>query len=390
MTVAVLTENLRAATVQAMRGVAKRSTLPVCQNILLQTNGALLELTGTDLEKAVTVTVGAQVDGELGVTLPGKLFADFVKKLPDGKLLIEQVDPAEVRFTYNGSVVSMRGTDVGEFPPIPKVDGDPFSCDAQEFKAAVQRVLFAVATDDSRPVLGGMKFDVTPGGLTLAGADGFRLAVDTLKVEGAHEGCELLKAGLIVPGATLSALVALIGKQTGPVVCQKSEAKPQATFHFGRVHVTTQLVDGTFPDYPKLIPAGGGIRMAFEVGAMKAACDSAAAYAREDSGIVRLQAQDGAVKVTALAEEMSSYSETVPALVDGPVQDARIAFNATYLGDLWQAMPKGVAVLDMTTPSGPGLFWFAERPQYRYVLMPMFVQWDDVKPQAAAAQAAGG
>jgi DNA polymerase-3 subunit beta len=377
MKVATLTEYLKAALTAADRARARRHTLPVSENFWLRSDGARLAVTGTDLEQAITVWVGAQVEGEgFNLTLPGTLLRDLVRKLPKGKVTLEQTGRAACQITAGSVSTVLNGTAGEEFPPVPKIKGaEPFHVNAADFRAALRRVRPAVASEDSRPVLTGVLLDcVEAGTVTMCAADGFRLAVDqvplTPAMPGPRDSAQDVK--FILPGRTVDTLLALLSRFDGKVAVTLSEAKTQARFSFDDVEVVTQLIPGTFPDYRKLIPEPTGTAVAFERDEFKDAVAAVAPYAREGSGIVRLTTPSEGLTVSARAEEMGTFETVVPALAEG---EAKIAFNWKFLDELAAVLPEGPVVLRVTNPSSPGLFWSPGAPAYQQVIMPMFVQW---------------
>ena len=184
MQVTCLRENLSRGLATVGRAVATRATLPVTQNVLLKGDNGRLKLIATNTEISISTWIGAQIEGEGTVTVPARMLTDFVNSLPGETVKIEfQNDPIGVPVTcdkFNGTI---NGIASEEFPPIPTVEGgSTVSIPADTFRGALERVVFAAATDDSRPVLTGVKVELSGDSFTLAAADGFRLAVETGKM----------------------------------------------------------------------------------------------------------------------------------------------------------------------------------------------------------------
>jgi len=151
----------------------------VTQNVLMEGDNGQLKLTATNTEISISTWIGAQIEGEGAVTVPARMLTDFVNSLPGQTVQIDfQTDPVGVVVTCDKFTATINGISAEEFPPIPTVEGGAsVSIPADSFRGALERVVFAAATDDSRPVLTGVKVELAEDTFTLAAADGFRLAV---------------------------------------------------------------------------------------------------------------------------------------------------------------------------------------------------------------------
>ncbi len=377
MWVTCLQENLSKGLATVSRAVAARATLPVTQNVLLQTDGSRLKLTATNLEIAISTWIGAQVESEGSLTLPARMLTDFVNSLPADKVELELLkDRKGIKMKCRNFSATFQGTDAEEFPPIPAVTGgETVKIPGEQLRGALQRVVFAAASDDSRPVLTGVKIDLAGSDISLASADGFRLAVEkgTLKSPAKQE------IGVIVPSRTMLEVYRLLGDQSSEVEFSISGSKSQARFRLDNIDVVTQLVQGTFPDYEKLIPTSHATRIKLDLQGFQQATRAAAIFARDGSGIIRVIATPGEkgargnVKVFARADEMGDNESMLEADVVGDI--SKVAFNARFLNDVLGVMQGDDVYLETTTPSSPGVFKSDKHAGYTHVVMPMFVQW---------------
>ena len=377
MWITCLQENMSRGLGVVGRAVATRATLPVTQNVLLTTDQSRLKLTATNLEIAISTWIGAQIDHEGSVTIPARLLTEFVNQLPDDKIEIDLVDsPKGVALECARFKASINGTDAEEFPPIPTVEGGTTVVVAADvLKGAIERVAFAAATEDSRPVLTGINVEIAGNKLTLAAADGFRLGVETVElVTGVEEDM-----GFIVPAKTMQEVQRLIGDRADDIMITVTEPASQVLFKFGDIEIVSQLVQGAFPDYEKLIPASAGTTATVKLQDFLQATRAAAIFARDGSGIVKLivsPGQDGApgkITVASRAEELGDNEGEFDATIDG--DEAKVAFDSRYLLDVLGVLGSGTVTLETTTPSSPGVIRATDRSGYTHVVMPMFVQW---------------
>ena len=377
MQVTCLRENLSRGLANVSRAVASRATLPVTQNVLLEGDNGQLKLTATNTEISISTWIGAQIEDEGSITVPARMLTDFVNSLPGETVTIDfQPESAGVKVSsgkFNGDI---SGIPAEEFPPIPEVSGGvSVAIPADAFKGALERVVFAAATDDSRPVLTGVKIELKEKSFIVAAADGFRLAVETGELTEAIDG----EIGIIVPAKTLAEVERLLGDGSSTISLSTDSNDRSAKFRLDSSEIVTSLVQGTFPDYEKLIPTSWSTRASIDLSQMSQATRAASIFARDGSGIIRIMINPGeadaagAVKVIARAEEVGANENEVEASVEG--DETKIAFNSKFLSDVLNVIEGDDVKLETTTPSSPGVFRSPKHENYTHVVMPMFVQW---------------
>jgi DNA polymerase-3 subunit beta len=376
MKVTCLQENLARGLGIVGRAVAVRSTLPVTSNVLIATDHGRIKLAATNLDIALSCWIGGQIEDEGAITVPARLLTDFVNSLPQEKIELTLAPRAkQVRLVCARNEATIGGIDAEDFPPIPSVEGDTIELDAKVMREAIAQVVFSAATDDSRPVLTGVDIVVEGDQLTLAAADGFRLSVRSLKLKKKvgerHE--------VIVPAKALSELSRLLQDQDDPIQMTFDAAKTKVLFRLKDVELVAQLIQGTFPDYSRLIPKEWGSRAIVEVRDFLQETKIASIFARDGSGIVRImfQASDngtpGQMTIAARADEIGDNTGVLDAAVEG--EASKIAFNGRYLQDVLQVLDGGRVALETTGPSQPGVIRPVDNDSYVHVVMPMFVQW---------------
>ncbi|MBI4496678.1 MAG: DNA polymerase III subunit beta [Chloroflexi bacterium] len=377
MKLSCLQENLARGLAVVGRAVASRTTLPITNNVLLATDQARLKLVATNLEIAITCWIGAKVEQDGAMTVPARLVTEFVNSLPNDRMDLQVVPPGRnVQITCARFSARIAGVDAEEFPPIPSVgEGATAQVDPQALHTAISRVVFAAATDETRPVLTGVHADFNGETLTLAAADGFRLAIQRVSlIEPAPAHTEV-----IIPARALSELNRLLGEQEEPVLVTVSPNRSHVQFHLKNVELVSQLIQGTFPNYSQLVPKTYASRVVLDVAEFLRATRTAAVFARDGSGIVRLQITPGEdltpgkITIEARSEEIGDNTGEIDGVVEG--EPAKIAFNGRYLQDALGALSGGKVALETTSPSSPGVLRPIGSDDYTHVVMPMFVQW---------------
>ena len=378
MKLSCLQENLSRGLSIVGRAVAGRSTLPITQNVLLETDRSMLKLSATNLEIAITTWIGSMIEEEGAFTVPARLLTEFVNSLPSDRIDLEMEEGGGVlRFVCGRAEARIHGADANDFPPIPQVEeGVAARIGAQDFKLAISRVAFAAATEESRPVLTGVEAKLSGDRFTLAAADGFRLAVQ----HGALAEPVESDIGVIVPARTLNELSRLLGDQNDTVDIMMVPARSQVMFKIGGVEVVSQLVQGAFPNYDQLIPQKYDSRSVFDLQKLLRATRSAAIFARDGSNIIRLQMTPGEedapgkAVISARSEEVGeNQGEVDTEAIEGG--ESKIAFNSRYLQEVLAVLERGQVALETTTSSSPGVFKPIGSDDYVHVVMPMFVQW---------------
>lgn len=384
MNVSCLKENLRRGLAAVGRAVASRSPLPVLTNILVSTDEGRLKLVATDLEIGITTWIGAKVKEEGAITLPARLFTDIVGNLPNDTVsLTLDARTQSVRLECSRYTTNIKGMAADDFPSIPTVgDHTPtLVLPAGELRQAIGQVAFAAATDVSRPVLTGVLMRVgsgvadSPYAVTFAAADGYRLAkrVIPLPEGGAPSG---IGQEVIVPARALSELARVIGDGEGEVVVTVTPTGGQVLFHTETTDLVSRLIDGTFPDFERIIPADYATRSVLETGELVKAVKLASLFATANQNFIKLTMEPGEeglapgqVIITANAADRGDNTGTLEGAIHG--EGGQIAMNVKYLNDALAAMETPQVAIETQTPQHPGVFKPVGHDSYVHVIMPM-------------------
>jgi len=326
---------------------------------------------------AISCWIGAKVEEEGAITVPARLLTEFINSLPSDKIdisLLPRTKTLELRCGRFEARIS--GVDAKDFPPIPTLEeGIATKVEVEALRQGIGHVVFAAASEESRPVLTGVDAKFDGDLLTLAAADGFRLAVYKLPVAvPVSEETEV-----IIPARTLAELNRLIAEQEEAVEITVNPNKSQALFRLKNIELVSQLVQGAFPKYDQLIPQSYNTRAVIDVAEFLRATRTASIFARDGGGIVRLvvapgeELTPGKVTISARSEEIGDDVGVIDAAVEG--EEAKIAFNGKYLTDVLGILHEAQVALETTNPSSPGVVRPVGVDNYVYVIMPMFVQW---------------
>jgi DNA polymerase III subunit beta len=351
------------------RAISSRTTLPILNNILIETTSEGLALTATNLEIGIRKVVPAEVAMEGSTTAPARLLTDFVSTLPDQDLELSLDGATQslglrcARFDTH-----IKCIEAEEFPPGPRPDeGDRLEVPLDELIKAVEQTQMAASTDEARPVLTGVLVHIEGGNLTLAATDGHRLAVRKLPAQGAGD----LEASLIVPARALAELARVLKGEPGRVELIISKARNQIFFKAGNSELTSRLIDGKYPNYAQVIPSKSSTTVRVNTAELTQTVRAVSLFARDSANVIRVKAQSGAVILSATTNEVGDSRAEMPADVEG--SEIQIAFNARYVLDALGVIGEDEVELLFDGPLSPGLLRPPGKEHYLYVIMPVRV-----------------
>lgn len=368
-----LQENLSKALSIVGKAVSAKSTLPVLSNVLLATDKGRLKLSATNLEVAISVWIGCEVEEEGSVTVPARLFSEFVSNLPPSNVVGES-DGLILKLQCNKTTSRFNGLSASEFPTLPDAVEDVYiKVDPKVFSEAVLETSFASATDESRPVLTGVLVKVHKNKLHFVGVDGFRLAERVIELGDKKASKEL---SIVIPAKIIAEVARLVSGAKEPVEISLSSESNLVVFKADDILVSSRTLDGEFPDYEKLIPEEGSaaLTVSFLSKDMANALKLANVFAKDSVSVVKLRvsSEDGVVYVTSSNSELGENSNSVEAEIDG--SDLEVAFNSRYILDVLGNVKADKFVFESSEkigPGVPGVLKPAGRDDYIYLAMPI-------------------
>ena len=375
MKVSCLQENLAKGLSVISRAVASRSTLPVLGNVLIATDQGRLKLAATNLELAVTCWIGAKVDEDGATTVPARILSDFVNSLPPERIDMElNVKTQTLHLKCARYDANIKGIDATEFPIIPTIgDGKRMSVslEPETLREMIEQVAFSAATDESRPVLTGVVAKFEKDQVTFAAADGFRLSVRHATLSAPVDQ----PISVIVPAKALQEVGRVSGDQEDPIEMAVTENKSQVLFKLTNIEIVSQLIDGVFPDFTRIIPESHATRTVVNTAELQNAVKASAVFAREAMNTVRVQIAPagemgaGKMTMTATSAESGDNVSDIDATVDG--EPVEIAFNTRYLADVLNVLHSPQVAIETSGSSSPGVIKAVNRDDFTHVIMPM-------------------
>ncbi|MEL6297850.1 MAG: DNA polymerase III subunit beta [Pseudomonadota bacterium] len=352
--------------------VERRTTIPILSNVLLSATEQGLGLKATDLEREVVETVAADVSQTGAVTVPAHMIHDIARKLPDGAQVSLTRDPEKERVsvTSGQSRFALQALPADDFPDLAAGSmTHEFAMQAHELKRLIEKTRFAISTEETRYYLNGIYLHTIAGDngavIRAVATDGHRLAqVELEEPEGAAE-----MPGVIIPRKTVQELFRLLDDTTSEVRIGVSPTKVR--FAIGDVTLTSKLIDGTFPDYARVIPQANDKDMRVSNAEFMSAVDRVSTIASERGRAVKLNL--GGDKLVLSVNNPEGGSATEEVAINYDADGLEIGFNAKYLLDIAQQLESDTVHFKLADPSAPTIVRDGDDQSALYVLMPMRV-----------------
>ena len=352
--------------------VERRNTIPILSNVLLEAAKDKLALTATDMDIAIVEQAAAQISKGGSVTVPAHTLYDIVRKLPDGSqiALEKPADKPQVSMRAGRSNFALASLPAEDFPKMAGGElAHKFDLAAADLRGLIDRTRFAISLEETRYYLNGIFIHAaTSNGVKVLRAvatDGHRLARMEMPLPAGAESIP----GVILPRKTITELRKLLDETQEPVKVQLSDTRVRFTVDGGTL--TSKLIDGTFPDYERVIPQGNDKVMEVNRAEFAAAVDRVATIATEKTRAVKLAVARGQLTISATSADAGSATEEIEARYGGP--NIEIGFNARYLLDIAEQIEGDGARFTMADAASPTVVQDAADQSALFVLMPMRV-----------------
>ncbi len=377
MKLSVLQENLSKGLSIVGKAVESRPTMPVLGNVLLQTDDAKLKLAAINMTLGMGITcwIGAKVEESGSITLPSKTFSDLVSNLSPERVDLSLDGATQtVNLRCGGTNSNIKGIDADEFPPVQEEGNGDVMIPGAVLKEMIHHTVFATATEDNRPILTGLYIQLDDNIMTMAAADGYRLAVRTTTLEQRFPEA----IDMVVPGRALAEVERIISDEDSEILITLPGERDLIMFHMKNVVVSAQLLEGKFPDFSAIIPSQYSTATIMYTSDLLRACQRAEIFARDNahSGRIYIKPpkgpnEPGELLVSGRSTERGDNEGIVDASVEGEPLD--ISFNIKYLIDVLRVIQDERVVLESNGASNPGVIRPENRKDFIHVIMPMSV-----------------
>jgi DNA polymerase-3 subunit beta len=334
-------ERLHEGLAAVAASVPTKTTLPVLSNILIEAEKDGVRLSGTDLDIAVSVMVPAEVDAEGAVTVPAKKLVEIVRELPSAAIRINSSGEQRVSMECGKSRFKLLGIPREEFPNFPPVSfDDSWSLTSSDLQKLINHVTFAASTEESRPILNGVLWQLSPDVMRMVATNGHRLAKMEVSLSGTEASAEF-----IVPPKALDQVRRLFGP-SDELEIAKSEN--HLGFRTGSTVVFTRLIEGPYPNYEQVIPKENDRECTVEKESLASALRRVGVVASDQTHRVRLEFSGGTLRLSVNTPDLGEAQDELSVTYDGDALE--IGFNANYLLEILKFMPTDEVRLTFKAP----------------------------------------
>jgi DNA polymerase III subunit beta len=347
--------------------VERRNTIPILSNVLMEAGeDGSLRLMATDLDLQVDETVPANVSQPGAITVSAHTFFDIVRKLPEGSQVELSAAEGKMQVVAGRARFNLSTLPRDDFPMI--AEGDlptRFELPAATLRQIIEKTRFAISSEETRYYLMGIFFHVVDDQMRAAATDGHRLARVTIARPDGAEGMP----DVIVPRKAVAELYRLLEEVEGTVEISLSPTKVR--FGLGSAILTSKLIDGTFPDYNRVIPTGNDKLLKLDPRSFSQGVDRVSTIASEKTRAVKMSVDRDKVTLSVTSPENGVATEEVPA--DYGSEGLEIGFNAKYLLDILGEIDGDTVEVHLADAAAPTLLRENDKSNALYVLMPMRV-----------------
>ncbi len=355
--------DLSDAVLKVIRATAVRTTNPILEGIKLHADEDKLTLSATDLEISIEKTIDADVKIPGDVVVPGKFFADFVKKLSNEQIELSLTNEHSLKIKYTDSEGYLQCLSAEEFPVIKEISApEKLTLTKNNLKELIDKTIFSVAVDDARPILKGCLFEIDNGMVTAVALDGYRLAMVKMPAE-----CTVQKTSFIIPARCLGEISKLVEASDDPIDVLIGEK--HIFLSDGTTKIMTRLIEGEFINYHQVIPNSTTTTITINKAQLEDGLERASLLARMDkNNLVKFDIRDKVLTLTS-ASNIGNVTENITISLEG--KDLQIAFNARYLSDCMHTISDEFIKINFTSSIAPCTICSADDDKYLYLILPV-------------------
>ena len=342
--------------------VDRKQTMPILGHVLMSGQSGEITITSTDLEVQIASSFKANISEDFAITLPGRKLFDILRSLSNTDVELSSDNETAVLKTPK-SKFSLQQLPANEFPLFDTDESDQaFSISQEDLSSVFNKTQFAMAQQDVRFYLNGLLIEINPENLNIVGTDGHRLAKTTITIDKKNVNDQ----SCIVPRKAIQELTRSLSDKKD---CRISLVDNQASFKYSSVTLTTKLIDGTFPDYNRVIPSSTTTNIMLDTKLLKPALQRVSILANEKFKGVRIDIENDKLIISSENPEQEQAIEDLD--VDDTKAKLSIGFNVSYLIDAVNACSGELVCLGVNDENTSALITDPSDPNTKYVVMPM-------------------
>lgn len=355
--------DLSDAALKVSRAISNKTTNPILEGIKLVADNDYLTISATDLELAIEKKIKAEVKIEGETVVPGRFFTEFIKRLNKEKIELTLNDKNQLKIKYTDSEGSIQCYNPLEYPSFNKIDSNEFfAIEQNDLKDLINKTIFSVAIDDSRPILKGCLFEIENKNINAVALDGYRLALCRKEIKLAT-----VKTNVIIPARSLSELSKILddSNEIINIYIQKNYIMADLK----DTKIISRLLDGDFLNYKQIIPQNFETNIVINKKQFEDALDRASLLSKiGQNNLVKFDIKENNMEITSNSDIGNIY-EKINASFKG--KDLKIAFNARYFTECCRNLTDEFIKLNFNQPTNPCIITPIDIDNYKYLILPV-------------------
>ena len=350
-----------------VKGVASKTTMPILEGILIQTNDNEIKLTTYDLEIGIEYVMDCEVKEQGSTVVNAIMFSEIIRKLPDTEIHISLNEKNLLEIECEGSLYKLATMNPEEFPELPKIEVEnSIEVEQNTLKNMIRKTIFAVSTEESRPIFTGALFEIENNKLNIVAVDGFRLALRSIYLNKQSNNFSA-----VIPGRTLNEVNKIISDSFENIKIGVS--KNQALFEMDNCKIVTRILDGEFLNYSNVIPSMWDTRIRVNRNSMQNCFErvsliSSSSIEKEKKYPVKVSIDIGKI-IISCTNQTGDAKEEMYVSTEGKNIDA--GFNPKYFLDAFRAIDDEEVFIDFGTSISPCIIRPVDNGDYIYMILPI-------------------
>ena len=350
-----------------VKGVASKTTMPILEGILIQTNDNEIKLTTYDLEIGIEYIMDCEVKEQGSTVVNAVMFSEIIRKLPDTQIYISLNDKNLLQIECEGSLYKLATMNPAEFPELPKIEVEnSIELEQNNLKNMIRKTIFAVSTEDTRPIFTGCLFQIENNQLSLVAVDGFRLALRTIFLNK-----QTNNFSAVIPGKTLNEMNKILSDSFDFV--RIGVSKNQALFEMDNCKVVTRILEGEFLNYKNVIPTNWESRIKVNKNNLQNSFErisliSSSSIEKEKKYPVKVEIDIGKVTISCTNQTGDAKEEL---FVSTEGKNLEAGFNPKYFLDSLKAIEDEEVFVEFGTSISPCLIKPTDSSEYVYMILPI-------------------
>lgn len=356
--------SLMEAISNVQKAITGKSTLPILQGIYINAHKNTLTLIGSDIDVCIETKIDANIIEEGSIVVDSKIFGEIIRKLPNSELQITTLDDGAIEIICEKSCVNLIHMDANDYPLLPDINEDTiFSIEQKILKNMIKGTIFAVAPDETRPILTGVLFEIKDYKLNLIALDGFRVAFRSEPIN-----CSDNKEA-VIPGKTLNEVSKILEDSDNEV--KITFTNNHILFNIGNTKVISRLLDGEFIKYASIIPQEYKLKVNVNKNDILSCIERASLVAKNgNTNLVKLDISEDSIVITSNSQ-LGKSREEVSIVLQG--EALKIAFNSKYLIDAFKNIEEENVVMELSSSVSPCVIKNKENDNCTYLVVPVRV-----------------